>query len=93
MSALLKDHAHLSLIIVCRGRTNVLGHSSDPHWQEHFEVLVADEVDDISFTVKDDNWIGVSSMHSKGSRSMNTIALHMLGLHNLQLMSCLNALM
>ena len=43
---------------VCRARTNVLGYSSNPDWQEHFEILVADEVDDLSFTVKDDNWIG-----------------------------------
>ncbi|KAL3153372.1 hypothetical protein ABBQ38_011712 [Trebouxia sp. C0009 RCD-2024] len=41
-----------------RARTNVVGHSSHPDWQEHFEILVADEVSDISFTVKDDNWIG-----------------------------------
>ena len=37
----------------------MLGHSSHPDWQEYFEILVADEVNDISFTVKDDNWIGV----------------------------------
>ena len=48
--------------IHCRARTNVLGHSSNPEWQEHFEILVADEVDDISFTVKDDNWIGMPSL-------------------------------
>ena len=46
---------------LCRARTDVLGHDSHPDWQEHFEILVADEVDDISFTVKDDNWIGESS--------------------------------
>lgn len=38
----------------------MLSHSSNPEWEEHFEILVADEVEDISFTVKDDNWIGVS---------------------------------
>lgn len=43
---------------ISRARTDVLGHSSHPEWQEHFEILVADEADDISFTVKDDNWIG-----------------------------------
>ena len=38
----------------------MLSHSSNPEWEELFEILVADEVDDISFTVKDDNWIGLS---------------------------------
>ena len=50
----------LHLYLACRARTNVLGHSSNPDWQEHFEILVADEVEEISFTVKDDNWIGAS---------------------------------
>ena len=45
---------------VHRARTNVLGRTSNPDWHEKFEILVADEVDDLSFTVKDDNWIGVS---------------------------------
>lgn len=45
-----------------RARTNVHGHSSHPDWQEHFEILVADEVEDISFTVKDDNFIGSLSI-------------------------------
>ena len=39
----------------------MLGHDSSPDWQEIFEILVADEVDDVSFTVKDDNWIGESA--------------------------------
>ncbi|KAL3162479.1 hypothetical protein ABBQ32_010140 [Trebouxia sp. C0010 RCD-2024] len=43
----------------CRARTNVLSHGSNPEWGEEFEILVADEVDDVSFTVKDDNWIVV----------------------------------
>lgn len=51
----------------CRARTNVVGHSSHPDWQEHFEILVADEVSDISFTVKDDNWIGVSVVNHKAA--------------------------
>ena len=38
----------------------MLSHSSNPEWEEHFEILVADEVEDVSFTVKDDNWIGVA---------------------------------
>ena len=38
----------------------MLRHSAHPEWEEHFEILVADEVEDVSFTVKDDNWIGVS---------------------------------
>ena len=48
-----------STFFVYRARTNVLGYSSNPDWQEHFEILVADEVNDVSFTVKDDKLIGV----------------------------------
>lgn len=40
----------------------MLSHGSNPEWGEEFEILVADEVDDVSFTVKDDNWIGVSPL-------------------------------
>lgn len=41
-----------------RAGTDVLGHSSNPEWEEQFEILIADEAEELSFTVKDDNWIG-----------------------------------
>lgn len=48
----------------------MLSHSANPEWEEHFEILVADEVEDISFTVKDDNWIGVSPVTGSLSSGM-----------------------
>ncbi len=51
-------HACWTAAYICRARTDVLGHSSNPEWEEQFEILVADEADELSFTVKDDNWIG-----------------------------------
>lgn len=51
-------HASCTAAYTCRARTDVLGHSSNPEWEEQFEILVADEAEELSFTVKDDNWIG-----------------------------------
>ena len=43
---------------LCRARTDIVGHSSHPTWNENFCILVADEVDSVNFLVKDDNLIG-----------------------------------
>ena len=68
---------------MCRARTDVLGHSSNPDWQEIFEILVADEADDISFTVKDDNWIG---QHRVGACHAMRAALQLFIAHKRQVL-------
>eukprot|EP00891_Asterochloris_glomerata_P005063 jgi/Astpho2/5063/fgenesh1_pm.00071_%23_10_t len=40
-----------------KARTDIVGHSSHPTWNENFCILVADEVDSVNFLVKDDNLI------------------------------------
>ena len=47
----------------CRARTDIVGHSSHPTWNENFCILVADEVDSVNFLVKDDNLIGEPCCH------------------------------
>ena len=45
---------------LCRARTRIIKHTRHPQWQESFQVPVADQAAEISFTLKDATLFGAS---------------------------------